>query len=184
MHCIFSFIVCFTCVYFFSYPLVCDHIEDIVEATKADRDLLPLSDVLIDPTPVNQISDFEFEIPAQADSGIMQVMYFIRVEDAHDINEKETALKELDIEGTFTSYQVSRTDSNGAVDGPLAVRDGLCVYFYFGIMILNKGVHVRHNQLYIKALVGCIKILLEMISIKEKIRCVQLRHFVFLCNAV
>lgn len=91
-------------------PEVCDDITQLTESTMSD---LPLSEVSIQPIPSSKASDFEFTSP----EGVSAMEYSITAQ-------KGGKFVSLNLEGTFTSYQVFVADDDGSKSTPLEDTTG------------------------------------------------------------
>jgi len=110
---------------------VCDDITQLTESTMAD---LPLSEVSIKPVPSSKASDFEFTSPTD----VSAMDYSITVQ-------KGGTLVTLDIDGTFTTYQVFVADEEGTKVGPLENSAGSDTFAPGRAQDFNRNVTANHT---------------------------------------
>ena len=104
-------------------PPVC---EDITYLTSSVLDELPLSDISIQPQPDTKESNFEFS------TSTANTQYSIKAD-------KGAVLMNLNLEGSFTSYQVFVVDENGAKSAPAQVIHNHLGYL-FKAQLLSQNV--------------------------------------------
>jgi len=112
-------------------PKVC---EDITQLTSSVMSSLPVSPVTISPAPATKASDFEFSSPA----GTSTVEYAITVQ-------KGGVLVNLNLEGSFTSYQVFVSDEDGTKEGPVESTSGEDTYEPGQVAEFNKNITDNHS---------------------------------------